>query len=126
MTLDGLQSLVQKAVKPYWQPMLPHTMRSYIGRPKINLVRYADDFIVHFFKDKTIETVIPTLNKGIYGERGLMLSEEKTGIAHISEGFRFPWLQHPAGTNRMENFLSKPSKECDEEFLRQSTHQNPE
>ena len=56
MTLDGLQSLVQKAVKPYWQPM----PTAYGGRkwiePKINLVRYADDFIVTAKDKETIET----------------------------------------------------------------------
>ena len=45
MTLDGLQSLVQNAVKPYWKPADTEYGRIRI-KPKINLVRYADDFIV--------------------------------------------------------------------------------
>lgn len=44
MTLDGLQSLVQKAVKPYWQPVPTAYGRKWI-EPKINLVRYADDLL---------------------------------------------------------------------------------
>lgn len=115
MTLDGLQSLVQKAVKPYWQPM----PTAYGGRkwiePKINLVRYADDFIVTAKDKETIETVILPLIREFMAERGLMLSEEKTKITHISEGFDF------LGFNIREyksngRLLTKPSKNAMKSF----------
>jgi RNA-directed DNA polymerase len=52
------------------------------------LVRYADDFVV-FCENKTdAEQVIDTLNKWLT-MRGLALSEDKTRIVHLTEGFDF-------------------------------------
>jgi RNA-directed DNA polymerase len=112
MTLDGLQSLVQKAVKPYWQPNA--NGRKWI-KPKINLVRYADDFIVTSKDKETIETVLLPLIREFMAERGLMLSEEKTKVTHISEGFDF------LGFNIREyksngKLLTKPSKDAMRNF----------
>ena len=56
--------------------------------PKVNLVRYADDFVVTAANRKTLEE-IHTLLTNFLAERGLQLSEEKTLITHISEGFDF-------------------------------------
>ena len=114
MTLDGLQSLVQKAVKPYWQPVPTAYGRKWI-EPKINLVRYADDFIVTAKDKETIENVILPLIRQFMAERGLMLSEEKTKITHISEGFDF------LGFNIREyksngKLLTKPSKDAMKQF----------
>ena len=114
MTLDGLQSLVQKAVKPYWQPVPTAYGRKWI-EPKINLVRYADDFIVTAKDKETIENVILPLIRQFMAERGLMLSEEKTKITHISEGFDF------LGFNIREyksngKLLTKPSKDAMKRF----------
>ena len=66
MTLDGLQSLVQKAVKPYWQPVPTAYGRKWI-ESKINLVRYADDFIVTAKDKETIENVILPPYTAVYG-----------------------------------------------------------
>jgi RNA-directed DNA polymerase len=114
MTLDGLQSLVQKAVKPYWQPVPTAYGRKWI-ESKINLVRYADDFIVTAKDKETIENVILPLIRQFMAERGLMLSEEKTKITHISEGFDF------LGFNIREyksngKLLTKPSKDAMKQF----------
>ena len=74
MTLDGLEKAVREAV-PY--------------RPRVNFVRYADDFIITG-KSKTIleQYVIPIVRQFL-AERGLQLSEEKTKITHIRRGFTF-------------------------------------
>lgn len=114
MTLDGLQSLVQKAVKPYWQPVPTAYGRKWI-ESKINLVRYADDFIVTAKDKETIENVILPLIRQFMAERGLMLSEEKTKITHIGEGFDF------LGFNIREyksngKLLTKPSKDAMKQF----------
>lgn len=114
MTLDGLQSLVQNAVKPYWKPADTEYGRIRI-KPKINLVRYADDFIVTAKDKETIENVILPLIRQFMAERGLVLSEEKTKITHISEGFDF------LGFNIREyksngKLLTKPSKEAMKQF----------
>lgn len=114
MTLDGLQSLVQKAVKPYWQPVPTAYGRKWI-ESKINLARYADDFIVTAKDKETIENVILPLIRQFMAERGLMLSEEKTKITHIGEGFDF------LGFNIREyksngKLLTKPSKDAMKQF----------
>ena len=56
--------------------------------PKVNLVRYADDFIVPSDKRETlleIKDMLTTFPK----ERGLTLFEEKTLITHTRDGFDF-------------------------------------
>ena len=55
----------------------------------MNFVRYADDFIItgespEFLREKVLPIVREFLT-----ERGLQLSEEKTVITHIGEGFDF-------------------------------------
>lgn len=114
MTLDGLQSLVQNAVKAHWSPADNKYRRKWI-KPKINLVRYADDFIVTAKDKETIETVLLPLIKQFMAERGLTLSEEKTKITHIGDGFDF------LGFNIREyqsngKLLTKPSKDAVKAF----------
>lgn len=111
MTLDGLQSLVQKAVKPYWQKTENGRKRIV---PKINLVRYADDFIVTAKDKETIENILLPLIRQFMFERGLTLSEEKTKITHISEGLDFLGFnirKYPNG-----KVLTTPSKDAVHQF----------
>ena len=109
MTLDGLERLLQER--------LP-TRQKVNGRThfnKLNFVRYADDFIItgespEFLRDKVLPIV-----KEFLTERGLQLSEEKTVITHIEDGFDF------LGKNiRKYNgkLLIKPSKTSVKSFLR--------
>lgn len=108
MTLDGLERLLQER--------LP-TRQKVNGRThfnKLNFVRYADDFIItgespEFLRDKVLPIV-----KEFLTERGLQLSEEKTVITHIEDGFDF------LGKNiRKYNgkLLIKPSKTSVKSFL---------
>lgn len=108
MTLDGLERLLQER--------LP-TRQKVNGRThfnKRNFVRYADDFIItgespEFLRDKVLPIV-----KEFLTERGLQLSEEKTVITHIEDGFDF------LGKNiRKYNgkLLIKPSKTSVKSFL---------
>ena len=108
MTLDGLERLLQER--------LP-TRQRVNGRThfnKLNFVRYADDFIItgespEFLRDKVLPIV-----KEFLTERGLQLSEEKTVITHIEDGFDF------LGKNiRKYNgkLLIKPSKTSVKSFL---------
>jgi len=83
MTLDGLERLLHDR--------LP-TRKKVNGKTrcnKMNFVRYADDFIItgespEFLREKVLPIVREFLT-----ERGLQLSEEKTVITHIGEGFDF-------------------------------------
>lgn len=108
MTLDGLERLLQER--------LP-TRQKVNGRThfnKLNFVRYADDFIItgespEFLRDKVLPIV-----KEFLTERGLQLSEEKTVITQIEDGFDF------LGKNiRKYNgkLLIKPSKTSVKSFL---------
>ena len=55
---------------------------------RINLVRYADDFIVTGRSRRQLERVKLALTEFL-SERGLEFSEEKTGIRSLDEGFDF-------------------------------------
>jgi len=78
------------------------------------VVRYADDFVVFCESREDAETVIDLL-KGWLAARGLELSEEKTRIVHLTEGFDFLGfnVRHYPVTNTKTGFklLIKPSKE---------------
>ncbi len=78
MTLDGLEArLVEK---------FPQAKQ--IGR-KMNMVRYADDFIITGNSKEWLEHEVKPVVVKFLAERGLVLSPEKTKITHISEGFDF-------------------------------------
>ena len=80
-TLDGMERMLKERYRVnYIDGRLYH--------PKVNYVRYADDFIVTADKRETLEDVKCMLIEFLR-ERGLTLSEEKTLITHISEGFDF-------------------------------------
>jgi RNA-directed DNA polymerase len=75
MALDGLESEIRAAAAGRGQ--------------KVNYVRYADDFVVTAVnKEILTEKVIPVI-KGFLNLRGLILSEEKTHITRIDDGFDF-------------------------------------
>jgi len=74
---------------------------------KVNLVRYADDFVVTGSSKELLETIVRPWIVEFLRERGLTLSDEKTKIVHIDEGFDF------LGWNfrkYAEKLLIKPSK----------------
>jgi RNA-directed DNA polymerase len=80
MALDGLEAAVYASVGP-----TIHARRKF----KINVVRYADDFVVTGISKEILEhTVLPAVRR-FMAVRGLELSEEKTRITHIAEGFDF-------------------------------------
>ena len=109
MTLDGLERILKERF-----PM----RRTVAGKTiydQINFVRYADDFIVTGKSPETLRNEVMPLIKDFLAERGLQLSEEKTVITHISDGFDF------LGQNiRKYNgkLLIKPSKNAVKAFLK--------
>ena len=92
MVLDGLQETI-KRVSP--------------RRTKVNFVRYADDFICTAADPDLLRDTIKPAIEAFLGERGLSLSQEKTHITHIDDGFDF------LGFNLRKyngKFRAKPSK----------------
>ena len=80
MTLDGLESKLKAAFKG----------RDENGhRRKVNLVRYADDFVITGSSREQLETLVKPLVESFLRERGLELSAEKTRVTQVDEGFDF-------------------------------------
>lgn len=81
MTLDGLERTARKSV--------PWNMPQSNARTGVRVIRYADDFVISGkTKELLTERVLPA-TKAFLAQRGLSLSEEKTGIIQITEGFDF-------------------------------------
>ncbi len=64
-----------------------HDSRGQICGPRA-VVRYADDWVVFCESKEDAEQVIATMRDWL-AERGLTLSEEKTRIVHLTDGFAF-------------------------------------
>ncbi len=96
--LHGLEKLIDsiKLPKDKWG-----------NRPKLGFIRYADDFIVTARDKGTLEQILIQIKQWL-STRGLEISEEKTRIVHIDEGFNF------LGFNLRQykgKLLIKPQKE---------------
>ena len=107
MTLDGLEPLLkERFVRKY------RNGRMY--NPKVNFTRYADDFIVTGESPELLDEQVKPLIRQFLQERGLTLSEEKTKITHIEDGFDF------LGCNIRKfkgKLLTRPSKTSEKAFL---------
>ena len=108
ITLDGLEKILRKKY--------PQTgIQALKGKNKqVNLVRYADDFIITGISKEVLEMEVKPLIVEFLQERGLELSEEKTRITHIEDGFDFLG-QHVRKYNGQ--FLTRPSKTNVKTFL---------
>lgn len=82
---------------------------------KVNVARYADDFIVTASSKKLLEQTVKPLISQFLKERGLTLSENKTKITHINDGFDFLGQNVRKYNNKL---LIKPSKSSCQCFLK--------
>jgi len=82
VTLNGLESGLMQFLREKLKT------RGAIAA-KVNLVRYADDFVVTGSSKELLESVVQPWIVEFLRERGLTLSEEKTRIVHIDQGFDF-------------------------------------
>ena len=80
---------------------------------KVNVVRYADDFVITGSSKELLEEEVKPWVEGFLKERGLELSMEKTRIVHINEGFDFLGWNFRKYT---ETLLIKPSKKNEQTF----------
>jgi RNA-directed DNA polymerase len=84
------------------------------NRHKVNLVRYADDFIVTGASRELLETEVLPLVRDFLASRGLRLSVEKTHITHVDQGFDFlGWNVRKYGGK----MLIRPSRKNVKAFL---------
>jgi RNA-directed DNA polymerase len=79
LTLNGLEPLLRARFPPTRQT----------STTKVNLVRFADDFIITGASREVLEDEVKPLVESFLRERGLSLSPEKTVITHIAAGFDF-------------------------------------
>lgn len=107
MTLDGIQPILAQKYRRY-------SKGGKLYSPMVNLVRYADDFVITSAEKEVLEREIKPMLVEFLAKRGLELSEEKTVITHIDDGFDF------LGFN-IKKFkgvlLTQPSKKCVKKFL---------
>jgi RNA-directed DNA polymerase len=78
MTLDGLEAMLAEKFP-----------RAKPRGLKMNMVRYADDFIITGHSKEWLEHEVRPAVAEFLAERGLVLSPEKTRITHIKDGFDF-------------------------------------
>ena len=107
LVLDGLETLLSQTFRK-------KEVAGKILSPKINLTRYADDFIITGATKDVLENEVRPLVEQFLHERGLQLSPEKTCITHIDQGFDFlgQHLRKFGG-----KLLIKPSKRNTHAFL---------
>jgi RNA-directed DNA polymerase len=101
MTLDGIEKL-----------LMAEYPKKGKNSAKVNFIRYADDFIVTANSEETIreiKDIIATFLK----ERGLELSDDKTLITSINEGFDFLGWNFRKYNGKL---LIKPSKKSIKRF----------
>lgn len=102
--LDGLQQALDGLFR---------TVRE-ARQHKVNYVRYADDFIITSTSKEFLENEVKPLVQRFMAARGLMLSEKKTLITHVTEGFDFlGWTVR----YRRNILLIQPSKKNIKSFL---------
>jgi len=100
MVLDGIEKILKEK----------YHRRNVNGKtyfPKVNFIRYADDFIVTGRSKELLEKEVKPIIKQFLSIRGLELSEEKTLITHIDEGFDFLGVNIKKYDGKL---LTKPSK----------------
>jgi len=108
MALDGLEALLAEKF-----PKRKGRYSTY-NAPKVNLIRYADDFIITGRSKELLENEVKPVVEAFLRERGLELSPEKTLITHIESGFDF------LGQNVRKydsKLLIKPSKKSVKKHL---------
>jgi len=96
MTLDGLQEELK---------------RHFPVKNKVNLIRYADDGVVTGVSKELLEQSVRPVIENFMRERGLELSQEKTRVVHITEGFDFLGQNvRKYGKNRKKLFITPARK----------------
>jgi RNA-directed DNA polymerase len=101
MTLDGLERLLDE-------------YRERNPGAKVNLIRFADDFIITGASREACEEV-KELIKPFLAEREVELSEKKTTITHIDDGFDFLGWNFRKYKGKL---LIKPSKKSIKKALK--------
>ncbi len=85
MVLDGMEDAIAKR---FWPSKKGRRETKDTKRNGVNIVRYADDFIITAYSECTAREIIEVTTNFLQ-ERGLELSPTKTKITNIQQGFDF-------------------------------------
>ncbi|MFO2970931.1 group II intron reverse transcriptase/maturase [Legionella pneumophila serogroup 10] len=100
VTLSGLEDAVKAAARNW--------------KDKIHISTYADDFIITGATKEVLERKVKPIVETFLQERGLTLSQSKTKITHISEGFDFLGMNIRKYNGKL---IIKPAKSSVKRFL---------
>src|SRR5690606_15278393 len=108
MVLDGIENVIGRKFGSF---KLDGNYDKQRKNPLL-FVRYADDFVVIGRTEEVLEHEVKPLIQSFLKERGLELSETKTKITHIHDGFDFLGqnIRKYRMRNGTEKLLIKPSK----------------
>ena len=102
-----------------WQALGPASTRAKhrrAGVPAMRIVRYADDFLVMVHGTRNDAEALWDEVTAVLAPVGLRLSEEKTRVCHIDDGFDFlGWhiqRRHRRGQNGKKAVYTYPSKKA--------------
>jgi RNA-directed DNA polymerase len=99
-----------EALGPYWT----RAKHRRAGVPTMKIVRYADDFVVMVHGTRGDAEALWDEVTAVLAPMGLRLSEEKTRVCHIEDGFDFlGWhiqRRHRRGQNGKKAVYTYPSK----------------
>lgn len=111
MALDGLEKVIQDK---FHRNSKGNIENHYRAKTKVNLIRYADDFVITA-NSREVAEELKTIVSEFLLSRGLTLSEEKTVITHIDRGFDFlGWTFKKYN----EKLIIKPSKTSVKNLIR--------
>jgi len=105
LALDGLEKVLNQNFKIL---QYRENGERKSKNPKVNFIRYADDFIITGDSKEQLEDEVKPLVESFLKERGLELSPEKTKITHINDGFDFLGWNFRKYDSKL---LIKPSKD---------------
>lgn len=114
MVLNGLEQVTKDSVKDIKLKKNKSTNYKVLNRPKVNIVRFANDFIITASTREILEEkVIPAVN-AFLRQRGIYFNLGKTAISRIEDGFDFLGFNFRKYSNLLKNskeiFLIKPSE----------------
>lgn len=85
MVLDGMEDAI---AQKFWPSKKGRNEVKDTHRNGVNIIRYADDFIITAYSETTANEIIKVI-EGFLSIRGLVLSPTKTKITTIHQGFDF-------------------------------------
>jgi len=114
ITLDGMEALLDKefgSTKNICE-RVPYQARKLVQKNGVKLCRFADDFIVTGTSKELLRDQVKPLIEKFMKERGLELSQDKTKITPLNQGFDFLGqnVRKYDLRNGKSKLLIKPSK----------------